>query len=140
MKTTNIEMGKKYRTRDGWPARVLCVDARGTQRQVVAILENPHDPGDDFVIRTTMEGRFSGSSESGHDLIEVGHYDDFEIDEPVMVRCHEDAANLWSKRYFAGVMSGHPSTWDFGATSWSADNGYRSRWDECRRPTPEEMK
>ena len=76
-----IEMGKKYRTRDGWPARVICVDAK-TPRQVIAIAEDPHDPSDDFVIRTTMEGRFRDSSESGHDLIEVGPYDDFTIDEP----------------------------------------------------------
>jgi hypothetical protein len=131
-----IEMNKKYRTRDGRPARVICVDAKGAQ-PVIALV--PHGDGES-IIRTSLAAKFYPNKECELDLIEVTPYDDFKIDEPVMVRCHEDAANLWVKRYFAGVMSGQPSTWDFGATSWSADNGNRSRWDECRRPTPEELK
>jgi hypothetical protein len=130
-----IEMGKKYRTRDGWPARVICVDAK-TPRPVIAIAEDPRDPSDDFVIRTTMEGRFNDSNKSGYDLIEVGPYDDFKIDEPVMVR---EGVRRWIRRYFAGVApDGRATTWNSGATSWTTDS--HMPWDECRRPTPEEMK
>ena len=133
----DIEMGKKYRTRNGRTVRVICVDAKGTKPVVSLVLARDNS---ESVIRSGPKGELYIGEEDELDLIEVTPYDDFKIDEPVMVRCHEDAANLWVKRYFAGVMSGQPYTWDFGATSWSADNGYKSRWDECRRPTVEETK
>lgn len=128
-----IEIGKKYRTRDGRPARVICVDAKGTQ-PVVALVAND---GREKVISTDLAGECCNNYDL--DLIEVGPYGDFKIDEPVMVRNHHDIHNLWFKRFFAGEISGLPYTWDFGATSWSSDNGHKSSWDECRRPTPEEL-
>ena len=76
------------------------------------------------------------------DLVEVSPYDDFEIDEPVMVRDSDDAA--WARRHFAGVSNdGLPMAWPNGMTSFSISCIVRSwrylEWDECRRPTEEEL-
>ena len=75
------------------------------------------------------------------DLVEVTPYDDFEIDEPVMVR---DRHTKWRRRYFAGVSSDNkPMAWASGATSWSAAPttcvSNALVWNECRRPTEEEL-
>lgn len=134
MKTTNIEMGKNHRTRDGRPARVICVDAKGEQ-PVVALVPNGNS---ESVIRTSLAGEFHpGGPHDELDLIEVGPYDDFKIDEPVMVR--DDSENNWARRHFAGVApDGKPTTWQNGGTSWTTT--YRIRWCYCRRPTEEELK
>lgn len=117
--------------------RVLCVDAKGRQ-PVIALVEKD---GREKVISTNLAGKYYDNNDGGNilDLIEVGPYDDFKIDEPVMVRDNGNLPNLWFKRFFAGEISGRTYTWDFGATSWSSDNGHKSCWDECRRPTPEEL-
>ena len=130
----NIEMGKKYRTRDGRPARVLCVDAKGTQ-PVIALVSNGNG---ESIVRTSLAGEFyAGDDVHELNLIEVGPYDDFEIDEPVMVR---NNAAEWERRHFAGISDkGSPMTWNHGMTSWSAAE-LKSSWDECHRPTPEELK
>ena len=73
------------------------------------------------------------------DLIEVTPYDDFKVDEPVMVRNGRDK---WLRRYFAGVSSNNkPMVWANGATSWSAAHECASALIcyECRRPTEEEL-
>ena len=129
-----IEMGKKYRTCDGQPARVICVDAKGVQ-PIVALVEI--DSETEINIRATLDGEFLKGAENNLDLIEVGPYDDFKIDEPVMV-CN-GVERRWIRRYFAGVApDGRPMTWNSGATSWTTDS--RMPWDECRRPAPEELK
>ena len=128
-----IEMGKTYRLRDGRPARVICVDAKGEQ-PVVALVPNIDG---EYTIRTSLVGEFYTNQEHDLDLIEVGPYDDFKIDEPVMVR--DDSENKWIRRYFAGVApDGRATTWNVGATSWTTES--RTSWNFCRRPTPEELK
>lgn len=59
-----IDINKKYRYRNGEPARIVCVDAPGTF-PVIAIGEDG-DP-------TTHheDGKFYGSTEAEFDLIEV---------------------------------------------------------------------
>ena len=64
-------------------------------------------------------------------------YADFVIDEPVMVK--DKCTPIWIPRYFAGVTSGgKPITYYGGCTSWTARGEIKS-WDECRRPTEEEL-
>ena len=63
-----------------------------------------------------------------------------EVDEPVMVR--NNPRDEWQKGYFAGVNAfGSALTWLYGATSWSVliPVSSISSWNECRRPTKEEM-
>lgn len=62
-------------------------------------------------------------------------YADFKIDEPVMVRSCETG---WCMENFAGVSDeGKPMTWAFG-TRWASE-GNTYEWEECRRPTSEEL-
>lgn len=71
------------------------------------------------------------------DVKEPDPYKDFVIDEPVMVK--DKCIPIWIPRYFAGVTSGgKPLTYYGGCTSWTARGEIKS-WDECRRPTEEEL-
>lgn len=129
-----IEIGKKYRTRDGKPVRVLCTDLNSDNYPVVACIEE----NDNFkhVRFFTADGKFNAGTTHYYDLIEVITLYDFKIDEPVMVR---DYGNKdWHRRYFSGVVEGKASAWSCGSTRWSS-GGDKVRWDECRRPTPEEL-
>lgn len=126
-----IDMNKKYRYRSGAPARVLCVDRPVPHSSVLAMSESGaisyHTP--DGVV---------WDQEHGFDLIEVSPWDDFEVDEPVMVR--HGGGFCWTHRHFAGVCEGgRAATWADGLTSWTASN-IITTWDECRRPTPEELR
>jgi len=127
-----INMTKKYRTRDGRYVRVLCVDREGTQ-PVVALVK--YTDGTECLAAFDADGKYRGVP-SDFDLIEVGPYEDFKIDEPVMVSDTSDGC--WEPWHFAGVNErGRPLTWSNGGTSWST-NVY-VEWKFCRRPTEEEL-
>lgn len=125
-----IEMTKTYKTKSGLPVRILCVDRLNTLYPVVALVSD-----------TVIEFRSDGVSDrwvEKLDLVEVSPYDDFKIDEPVMVRGANDMD--WRRMYFAGIdKDGYAAVWDCGATSWTARGGRHSCF-ECRRPTEEELK
>jgi hypothetical protein len=66
-----IELGKKYTTRDGRPARVLCVDRKGDICPVVALVASKVDDSD-LVVQYTSDGHANKSvDKSGLDLIPV---------------------------------------------------------------------
>jgi len=128
-----IEIGKKYRTTDGTKVRrILCVDRSHVVYPVVAELVTGE------ITTHTLDGVSSGLRD--YALVEVKPYEDFKIDEPVMVR--RVYGDPWVRRHFAGVNAdGKPTTWDYGKTSWSREPYNQiSVWDECRRPTAEELK
>lgn len=130
---TKISMDKQYRTIEGKPVRILCVDGPESFFPVVGIIE-------DRLETWTSYGEFhTCQPPSIHNLVEVSPWDGFKIDDPVMVRDHE--TENWVKRYFAGVTSsGHPLTWMNGNTSWTALNDRDCvGWTYCRKPTPEEL-
>lgn len=65
----------------------------------------------------------------------MSNYDDFKIDEKVLVwdNCEE---GYKLKRHFAGVVDGFPSTWHNGATSWSINDEIsypRMSWDHWEK-------
>lgn len=121
-----ISMDKKY-TIKGKPYTVLTVTK----------------PGDYPVVGHTEHGEIylhqaDGTGFYASKLVEVTPYDDFKIDEPVMVRDHD--TEEWIKRYFAGVNRyGNPLTFDLGNTRWSNDGDGELHWYQCRRPTAEEL-
>lgn len=128
-----ISMDKKYRCRDGVPATVLAVglNAHGS---VVAVRHTTNSG--DLALTFTSDGRW-GNYDHQCDLIEIGPYDDFKVDDPVMT---SSDGKVWFKRYFAGVdKNGKPTAFDNGSTSWSAPISHLWRWNYCRRPTPEEL-
>lgn len=131
-----IEMSKKYRTRDGRPVRVLCVD-RKSEQPVAALVMIENDL--ECIAAFDADGKYvhCGTIPHEFDLIEVSPYEDYRIDEPVMVRNHPSDA--WRPRYFAGVNAeGFARAWNEGGTSWSTQMA--NTWKFCRRPTEGEVK
>ena len=129
-----ITMDKKYRCRDGVPVTVLAVglNALGS---VVAVRHTTNSG--DVIIMLEADGRWTGTDDNPIDLIEISPYDDYKVDDPVMVS-HD--GELWFRRHFAGVdKDGNPTAFDRGATSWSKPEYAPTRWEYCRRPTPEEL-
>ena len=127
-----IEMGKKYRTRDGRDVRILCVDSKGTLPVVGLVTER--DNSGDFIECWRLDGTyFSVTDQYRRDLIEISPYADIPIDTPGWARAEFE----WRPRYFAGVdVAGNPTTWADGMTSFSAD-GRKSTWFEFTTTKPE---
>jgi len=130
-----IEMGKKYRTKDGRSVRILCTDLIDDIFTVVAAVK---DNDEEYVERYTNDGRYWSCEKSHRDLVEVTEWDDFKVDEPVMVRDSEDTP--WMQFHFAGVSdNGVPTVFAGGATSWSSSPDFCLYFRHCRRPTEEEL-
>jgi ribA/ribD-fused uncharacterized protein len=97
-----IDPNKKYRTRDG-KHRVLEIhvaqDPSAIGYPIIAIVEGPRcDKG---WLTFNMSGKYLGDHDNWFDLIEVGPYDDYKIDEPVFA--HLWGHDGWWPKHFAGV-------------------------------------
>lgn len=127
-----ISLDKKYKTRCGYPVRVLCVDRKDTVWPVVAMYQKENCEGVSF------HKINDGTAWNGRDLdlIEVSPYEDFKKDDKVMVRDYEDFT--WNKRYFAYEKAGKVYCFENGQDSWTSDNQVTS-WNYCRKPTQEEL-
>lgn len=127
-----IEMGKKYRTRDGRDVRILCVD-RKHEFPVVGLFDYQ---GEEHVYAWMSEGFHAGAGvKNSLDLVEVSPYADIPIDAPGWARDH---GREWVPRYFAGVSgSGKPMAWVDGATSFSTICGRKMSWTEFTTTKPE---
>ena len=125
-----IDLKKQYRTKDGRPVRLLCNDRRSTQCIVGLVDEGDYE----LLLSWDKDGESAGGS-SLSDLVEVSPYEDFKIDDKVLVKSHH--AYEWKKRYFAGVDedTGQPLTFADGLTSWITNEVIS--WDECVK-APEE--
>jgi hypothetical protein len=127
-----IDMNKKYRTRDGRQVRILCIDGPKERFSVIAVV-------DGYLLHYAPCGTFYAPERdccSSLDLVEVSPWDDFKVDEPVMVR--DGDLERWVERHFAHTSDGLAYTWADGGTSWSTC--CKIGWLHCRRPTPEELK
>jgi hypothetical protein len=130
-----ISMDKKYKTREGKPVRLLCVDRLDSLRPIVGLVMD--DDKEEILGTWTQEGKW-GKSQSDNNLVEVTEWDDFKIDDPVMVRDWEDTP--WFKRHFARVENNNPTVWRNGTTSWSAESTADVvYWKHIRKPTAEEL-
>lgn len=137
---TAVSTDKQYQTRDGRPARILSATRLDPAFPVVASIA---DKEIEAVYFYTREGcsRLDGTPHPC-DLIELPPYSDFKKDEPVWVRNYGDFT--WVKRHFSHVQRGVAYTFAAGDSSWTSPispDGRLSvtRWDLCRRPTPEEL-
>ncbi len=131
-----IEMGKKYRTRNGQPVRLLATDLKGTSWPVAAAITT--DDGSETVFIYYPNGARWSGFECEIDLVEVGPYDDFKIGEPVMAKLFP-TSDVGLRRYFAGVtQDGRPMVFNDGLTAWSSA-GNRTICFSVRRPTEEEL-
>lgn len=125
----------KVKTRDGYPARIIC-DDRLVGYPIVALVNIGHRE----VTRWYTNEGIDDCQNSNFDLIEVSAYDDFRVDDPVMVRNQSYPwTNYWTKRHFAGVDSdGRVKVFSRGYTSFTSV--LVETWEECRRPTEAELK
>lgn len=138
-----IDLNKKYRTVSGDKVEVIKTDLAAPYT-VLAVITRAD--GSRFGLVYVADG-FINSRKGYHpdNLVEILPYEDFKIDEPVMVR--DDDNGPWFRRHFAGVdhygqHHGRAKTWDNGRTSWTAESDdvqYWSSWPQCRRPTPKEL-
>lgn len=124
-----IEMGKKYRTRDGRNARILCVDGPHERWPVVGCIK-----GDSSITMWDTKGMYNVFGYHRKDLIEISPYSDIAIDAPGWAR----SGKRWYPRHFAGIetTSGLPMAWDVGKTSHTANGDYNV-WDEFTTTKPE---
>lgn len=128
-------MVKKYKTRDGFNVEILKTDLNLEDgRSVVALIERI----DGLVLcrEYFSNGDRYIDEEFKFDLVEVPPYDDFKIDDKVLVWGNESIGVV--KRYFAGITrDGKPMTFPAGATSFSHNKnenfvvwGFCKKWEE----------
>lgn len=130
---TKISMDKKYKTRDGRPVRIVCVDLKNPTHPVLALVMNASE---ETIITCTKGGDYVGNHEHKLDLIEVSPYEDFKVDDPVMV---PNSSGDFYPRHFAGISEREkPLFFPDGTTSWTHSQPPVEA-DFCRRPTPEEL-
>ena len=131
-----IKLGETYKDKCGYDVRIICVDKRGEFPIVGIASINPR--GKEEVMTYTSEGTHWLKEGSDYDLIIPEDYSTYKIDEPVMVRDHDEEE--WLHKHFAGVKEDKPCTWNCGTTSWSVGSmDEMIVWNQCRRPTKEEL-
>ena len=128
-----IELNKVYKDRRGNDVRIICVD-RQDDTPIVGLLMMEDV---EYLACYTAGGQYIPDEPSANDLILPEDYSSYKIDEPVMVRDYD--SQTWDRRHFAGVKNGKPTVWLRGYTSWTNDEPDVSTWNQCRRPTPEEL-
>ena len=105
-----IEMGKQYRTREGAPVRILCVDREGDY-PVIGLVHNTN-----IVIYTEIGMHYRSGNPDKYDLFEYNPADDLKVDQPIWVRDTNDRE--WVPRHFKGVApNGNVQCWTDGRTS-----------------------
>lgn len=123
----NISMDKKY-TLDGKPYFILTTTKPG-KYPVVGYGE------DGEAMLFNLDGS-NGSLYGKNQLVEVSPYSDFVIDEKVMVRDLD--RDKWKRAYFVGTDAlGGARASSF--TNWIRQDMPATLWDQCRRPTAEEL-
>ena len=130
-------MNKKWRTKDGRDARIVCVDLKREDYPILCLVT--HENGiEDTLALTEDLSLYSDNREPF--LIEVTPWDDIKIDDPVV--CWDANSSVRYKRHFAGVSeNGRPRAWDKGLTSFSADGDDADKifWGYCRPATEAEI-
>jgi hypothetical protein len=115
-----IDKAKKYKNKGGLSVEILCTDIVSIYN-IGALVTRPD--GTQYVCQYCEE-----------QLVEVNPYEDFKVDQPVMVR--NDPDQQWYRRYFAGVSeNGFPMTFADGMTSWSSHGRGKVGWTECKLPS-----
>ena len=132
-----IEMGKKYRTRDGRDVRILCVDRTGELPVVGLMPVVGLVGGKEDVLSWTIDGLWA-LSDNPNDLIEIPPYSDIEIDTPGWARDVDKNSpdHEWTEAHFARVGgNGKPICFAFGRTSHTTQATFE--WDEFTTTKPE---
>jgi hypothetical protein len=125
-----INKYKKYRTRIGLDVKIYEIYEDFNIVHGVAI-------GRDGCPVASLEWDLNGETYhsygvGGNDLIEVSPYEDFKMDDNVLVWDEGNRHNK-SKRHFAGLDDkGNALAWSRGNTSFTAD-GSCDMWENCEK-------
>lgn len=124
-----IDINKKYKTRNGCEVRIYATDGGG-KYPIHGAIKNGF--GDWCIVGLwSQEGEIRIGYSSENDLIEVSPYEDFKIDDKVLVWAKGSSTK--HKRYFAGVSNiGRPLVFVDGKTSWSSE-GQTCSYTHCER-------
>jgi hypothetical protein len=124
---------KLYHTRDGRSVRIIATDFKNAMKDypVVAFVTT-EDGQHEIICKYNVLGKLYWNNDTDWDLLESTEWDDFTLDEPVLVR--NGNMEEWKHRHFAGVLDGKPSTWAHGATSWTSKQYTPTKWVQCKRP------
>lgn len=129
-KSNLISLDKKYKTRCGYPVRILCVDRKDDLPVLFLYTLNDYE----IACSASSTGKVDWN-DTDYDLIEVSPYEDFKKDDKVMVSIDGE---IWYKRYFSHVnVEGIPYCFADGKSSWNSE--YAGGWHYCRKPTQEEI-
>ena len=128
MKKQTIDINKKYRTTSGHRVRIICVDRKSYQNNsIIGLVETDENTDHESIVTWYKNGKHNTNAQ--YDLVEVSPFDDFNIDDKVLVKdCYDYE---WKKRYFAGIDedTGEPLAFADGLTSWITDQVIA--WEEC---------
>lgn len=132
MREIELKVGKTYLTSCGWKVRIVYEGAISPLGyNYVGLVFN--SMGYESPQTYTKQGVLVKNINSSLDIVkESTPYDDFKIDDKVLVWNNEDGSRRY-RRYFAGVTEwGLPKTYAGGNTSWSASSADAiSVWRNC---------
>ena len=118
-----VEIGKKYCNVYNEPVVILTTTRDYPEFPVLGLVNNRD------IRYYDNNGKAMYDAHEQH-LTEVTGYEDFKIDDTVLVKNH---GGNQLKRHFAGISkNGKPLAYQKGCTSWTA-SGYQSanEWDSC---------
>ena len=128
--SNTFKVGDVTTTREGKPARIICVDRMSKDYPVVALIM---DGGGEGLTAHSADGLYLGGvGGSARDLILPKRLEDLAVDTPILVRDRED--EKWEKRHFAKAVAGRATCWNNGATSWSAEPYDTGAWNFWKLP------
>jgi hypothetical protein len=118
-----ISLDKKYKTRSGTTVVIHAIYPHNRDQQVQGAIVYT----DGFQMNSwSLEGRFHEGNNidtSGLDLIEVSPYEDWKIDDKVLVWDDAWDYGVTQKGYFGGLnKNGAPTAFLNGCTSWSTED------------------
>ena len=132
-----IEMGKKYKTRNGLPVRILCNDIKCVTYTVIAAVYE-QETGCESTMSVTNTGSYIEGEESPLDLIEVTPYEDFKEDDLCVI--WSDDKEIEEFRCFAYAKDNRAYFFADGKTSFTATPLQKVCWSNCRKATEEEIR
>lgn len=123
-----IDINKKYRTKDGCEVELwkISEDERDDKHPVLGrIIEER------FIFWHAWNQHGKSNINANRDLVEVSPYDNFNIDDKVVVWDNDNKLAKYH-RHFAGLSkSGKPQVFSVGNTSWSGHEEVVESWDNC---------
>jgi len=123
-----VDITKKYRTKENKEVRIYATDGTGEYCIHGAILE---DTGGWRYALWTHNGEFiSKTTKSLDDIIEISPYDDWQVDDKILVWGSNEKR---IQGHFRGIShEGKPQVWAEGKTSWTTDEYYTYEYAEKR--------